>query len=431
MSTHKDRARKATPATRGTPSYVSEFIRRVHQSIQPASTARLEGFWLSRRDEGSLFFDSEERTQYIDVVERLEREFAKGGDLSRKSIERYLQNALFDSLDLNDARGSTFEERLAIALTTLKKSLDASPIAYRCLVPVNGLAADDLPFGFGGIRFVAFGNRQLRELRQLVRRHRDPQALAPFIERLKGGWLWGQICAVVVVEARDFGGAQARASVRARTLVDCLNFFHDLIPHNFCWLYFPSEGGPSEKIAPIIAADGAVSVPFGHIGPRGSFSIQNLRKAPALLRHFGLGSDLLRCAKPRTAGEVILTSLRWAGRASVEVNREQSFLLFAIALESVVLPEQKQELRYRLGLRVSRLLGRARGERHEIAKLVEKLYDIRSKTAHSGSYEVTEEELGRLRALTKRAILKLLKRRALWAQPTSTLEQWLEGRVSA
>ena len=130
------------------------------------------------------------------------------------------------------------------------------------------------------------------------------------------------------------------------------------------------------------------------------------------------------------AGQMLHASIMWAGRASVEPTREQSFLLFAIALEAIVLPKQGQELSYRLALRVARLLGRSSKSRHEILETTKKLYDVRSKIVHSGSYEVTDENLARLRSVVLTVLIRLLRRRKLWRMSPDQLHDWWEGVVS-
>ena len=58
------------------------------------------------------------------------------------------------------------------------------------------------------------------------------------------------------------------------------------------------------------------------------------------------------------SSDQVISSLQWADRATVERRREQAFLLYAIALESLVLAdEDKQELKYRLRVPVAHLLG--------------------------------------------------------------------------
>ena len=107
--------------------------------------------------------------------------------------------------------------------------------------------------------------------------------------------------------------------------------------------------------------------------------------------------------------DLTLRAVRWGGRATAEETPEESFLLFTIALECLILPHgDNHELRYRLSQRVAQLLGRNTPERKSLMEKTKKLYDIRSKIVHSGHYEVNEEQYGEIYNIAKSTILKLL-----------------------
>lgn len=410
--------------------YVEDFIRSVQQNLAPGLPHGPGGLWISRHDEGSIFLDDAEREGYSNTVGRLVDEFAKAGDLSRRSVETYLQDSLFHALDIRNKTPKTFQVRLTEAVRDLLTVLLSPPLSYKCFVPIRGLSPKDLPFVFGNVRFVRFGQAHKRQILEPVQGDSKSRSFRRLAGDLKDRDLWGNPCAVVAVEARDFDSAAIRARVAIRAAVDSINFFDELVPYNHGWLYLPSEGGRALEIAPIVSSDGQVLLPHKVVGPLANFSLENLRKDRRVLRQVQALSLLSRTATPKTAGEVLLTAVRWAGRASVESKREQSFLLFAIALETVVLPLHSQELTYRLSLRVSTLLGRTNAQRAGIRKAVSDFYGVRSKIAHSGSYEVTDENLGRLRWITKAALLKLLPRRSLWKWPVQTFDAWLEERVT-
>jgi hypothetical protein len=342
-------------------------------------------------------------------------------------LEKYVQEALFHSLDILEKRQEPFEERVKDSLAELYKRLSAPPLLYRCFVPIHGFVSKDLPFTFGDIRFVEFGASHLRQLLKSIGPGADFKEYR--IELKKGGGLWGIPCASVKVTSRDFDSAEALARLKARAVVDSLNFFHDLIPYNRGWLHFPGEGARVMELAALGSSEGQTWLHHRWAGPE-QFSLEKLRKyGRRIQRPLRNVSTLIRSVRPKTAGEVLLTASRWAGRASVEPRREQSFLLFAIALEAVVLPEIQQEVTYRLSLRVAGLLGKTRKQREEVKESVKRLYEIRSKIVHDGSYEVTDDELGRLRELTKIAILRLLQRRSLWNVTREMLGKWLESRI--
>lgn len=401
---------------------VAAFITSIYGSLSEGTPDDVPGMLISRPGEGTLFLDAEDADSYRKTVGGLTREFARAGDLSRRSIEKALQDALFEALDIRQEERRPFDERLSAALIDLRKTLTRGAIAYKCFLPIHGLSPSDLPLVFGGIRFVAFGEPHRRELLKPL--GRDTGSIG---DDLKREMLWGRPCAVVQVMTRDYESAEMRARTMARAAIDCMNFFHDLIRFNHGWLYLPSEHAAEMDVAPIISAEGRVTLRSKRVGPLLPFSIQSLRRQGQVLTSWKSVSALLRTSASGTVGERLLASIRWAGRASVEPIREQSFLLFAIALESAVLPEQAEELNYRLSLRVSRLAGGDRAHRSEVKRSVRGLYKVRSKIVHSGFYEVTDEDLGRLRWLTKVVLLRLLRKRRLWNQPRKQLEEWLDS----
>jgi hypothetical protein len=124
--------------------------------------------------------------------------------------------------------------------------------------------------------------------------------------------------------------------------------------------------------------------------------------------------------------ETLLAAAERAGRASLEREREQQFLLQAISLETAVLPVQGSELTHRLAVRVARLLAKKPERRAWIQEEVERLYNVRSAIVHSGSYEVAEEDLRLLKEIAARTLLTLLRRRRLLADKPEALNAMLK-----
>ena len=100
--------------------------------------------------------------------------------------------------------------------------------------------------------------------------------------------------------------------------------------------------------------------------------------------------------------------MQWAGKATVERRKEESFLLYAISLESLVLAENENvEMTYRLRQRVVHLIGKEDNEsRVLLSKKISDLYTIRSKIVHTGYYQVTDADLSLIRLYSKSCILK-------------------------
>jgi hypothetical protein len=66
-----------------------------------------------------LLLSAPETKEYKRIVSRLFDQFVKREDMSRRAVERYLQEALFVALDLQSRRGLSFEQRLDNAVAQL------------------------------------------------------------------------------------------------------------------------------------------------------------------------------------------------------------------------------------------------------------------------------------------------------------------------
>ena len=79
----------------------------------------------------------------------------------------------------------------------------------------------------------------------------------------------------------------------------------------------------------------------------------------------------------------LAVALRWFNHSYSDRRPEDRLIKFAICLESTVLADMSQELRYRLALRGSALLSSVRppAQTHQLLKL---MYDVRSKIVHQG-----------------------------------------------
>lgn len=414
--------------------YIEEFIRSIHRNLVPQGSSGPAALWLSQVDEGTLLLSDTEATEYSDVASRLFEQFVKKEEMSRRSAERYLQKALFDALDLRSRSSIPFEQRLASAVAQLRSQMMEAAENYTCYVPVGGLDTDGLPCQLGKLRFVVLNEAQLRRLSRSGKREPVQGAIgsqAWVFSDLNRTDSWAKAAAIAQVKAKDFSAALYLARRDVRGALDVLNFFSDLVPYSYGWVYFPTEAAPILSGAPIQRADGALQVKFTREGPQQPFSLKKLKELEILRPAFRRIHYLMR-NEPRSAlAELLLASIQWAGRASVESSREQAFLLFAIALETLVLPDSdSQELNYRLRIRVAHLLGSHRGQRAELSSTVRRLYKIRSQIVHSGSYQVTDDDLGQLRSITKRSIFRVLLHRKISQLRTGKeLAEWFEARV--
>ena len=127
----------------------------------------------------------------------------------------------------------------------------------------------------------------------------------------------------------------------------------------------------------------------------------------------------------------LVSAFETAGAASVETKPQLSFLLFAIALESVVLGRDTQsEITYQLSARVAHLLASDLKSRKTIVKRVADLYGLRSKIVHAGSTDVSDAEVESIREVCLSTLFALATPPA-FVNMTSVdeLEGWFKDRM--
>lgn len=136
-------------------------------------------------------------------------------------------------------------------------------------------------------------------------------------------------------------------------------------------------------------------------------------------------------ATPSPLAKRILSGLEIAGSACTERRPHLSFLMFAIALESLVLGEQnKTELTFQLSSRVAHLLSKDIRHRREIVKDLHRLYRLRSAIVHSGETEVTDSELEEIENICMSALITVSTDPAFeLMQSIGELDNWFRDRI--
>ena len=98
-----------------------------------------------------------------------------------------------------------------------------------------------------------------------------------------------------------------------------------------------------------------------------------------------LVDEMLRSEARTDLQQRIIVGLAWAGRAKVEFRPEQAFVLYAIALESLLAKHGgRAGVTTRVPLRAAQLLGGPREHRRKVHARTERLYDLRNAIVHSG-----------------------------------------------
>ena len=127
----------------------------------------------------------------------------------------------------------------------------------------------------------------------------------------------------------------------------------------------------------------------------------------------------------------LLLGYQFAGAACVDLHPERSFLMLAIALESVVLgKENKSELTYQLASRVAHLIGNGLDGRRLVVKTVSDFYERRSRIVHAGQYGVSPREMALLFFYCTTALALLAVSPAFAGFKTNAeLDGWFKDRM--
>lgn len=120
-----------------------------------------------------------------------------------------------------------------------------------------------------------------------------------------------------------------------------------------------------------------------------------------------------------------------AGLACVEQRPHLSFLLFAIALESLILgTSNKSEIGFQLSSRVAHLISNKMQGRLAIASAVGNLYDLRSRVVHTGETEVGDSELRTIQHICLSSLYAMTVRSEFANMVTvDELENWFRDRL--
>ena len=247
--------------------------------------------------------------------------------------------------------------------------------------------------------------------------------------------LWGIPYAKVEAKAYDNNAARRNALREIRACIEILNFYSDLIPYTKGFIYLPGEAEHARIITPMVTVeeDSKNSYLFDSPGPLMDFPIKDLLKLEA---EQGVGFSKVQVLINKNRNEYeerLLTAIRWAGKATVLAyhdRKEDAFLLYMIALKSVIVPENAPEITYRMSLRLAHLLASGAEYRPGLAKKVRELYGIRSSIVHSGSFEIKDSDLATIRLFTKNCIVHLLRDEPFnTINSTDDLLNWFDTKI--
>lgn len=415
---------------------VKEFIRFVFETPDDNSFPPNFEVFFSITEEGFIGLNGEPAKRYRQCLRNL-IETVPAEHISSKIVEQHLQRALLFALDISQRRqDQPLETRLDRAIKELRKALEAKPILFRISYPVENLSVSGLPIKFGNVQFCIFDvglrNDTLSQMKQFLAE--PSQGFIDHSEMLLSKLL-DRVVGVVEVRAIESEAATVLAKQQIQLTIDAINFFSSL--RNWpAWVYLPGDG-MSTTIGYVASKIKEVGTAIGltAVGPLEPLPLDKLHEVDRQ-DNIGLAAASQILASGNRVSEfqeVLLSAIRWAGKARVGNRNEESFLSYAIALESLILAEiENTELQYRLITRIAHLYGTDLASRKEILADMKRLYQLRSSIVHSGKIEVTDAEMQLMRRITQACIQKVLTDKAFANIRTiQDWKGWFDDRILA
>lgn len=382
-------------------------------------TVRSAGILLIQQNEGLVPLSVEHQKEYLECLEILYSQVKE--KYSKKTVEKFIENAIFYVLDLgNNRTREPFEARLDKAIKDIRDKLTAEPKQWTVIIPVKNLKIET-PINIGKVRFSRVNESHLEQLKRELQDKVASTSASP--EEKNAHLIWvkdrlekdfsNKTVASITVKACDGEAAISSALNILRLTIDIINFYSDVfLLFSNAYVYLPGEISP-QFVRSVACSDGSFYYSSRWIGPLYAVTIEDhgerLTDTDYAKKVLSRIDEILRKDKRNNLEEILISSIRCAGMASTNPRQEAAFLQYMTALESMLLTnDEKSELNYRLGLRAAILTADELEVRKKFKKKFKELYRIRSSIVHSGYYEVTDADLSILRHLFNVCILRIL-----------------------
>ena len=301
-------------------------------------------------------------------------------------------------------------------LKGLRRALERKPDTWEVISRACGIDQAGLPMKVGKVTFVLGTPDVLSSIPEAT--ITKPDTREHFA---------GNVLSRIHVQAVDVDAARATSTRIIQQTIDCLNFFAAMagVPGQ---AYVLGEKETGHGLSVSIESNNQVTHQSFLYGPLQALPLGRLVEQPG----FGRILKMLESDDPSELEDRILRAIQWAGRAFVDSRREESFLLMAIALESLLLRNQKDEnIGYKIALRCAHLIGLPdRAARKSLVKDIKELYGRRSTIVHSGKIEVSDSELGSLHHYLRTALFVVLNKEPFSSmKDEKDLEAWFEERL--
>lgn len=420
---------------------ISDFIKslNIKEGIYPGEK---HGIFFMREDEGSLFLNEEDAFLYMKSLGLLLTNVNE--DLiSRKAVERFLQDAIFYALDIQEKRKNIqFEIRIDQAMKTLRKSLLQKPRTFKIYYPVLGLSHDGLPVKVGNVLFCIFDEEHKKQFLKSIPITEDlkksENSRKWFNKYVEDSEISNKPVGLIEVSSIDNEAAKHVSLKELGITINIINFLGRQIPYNArdhsvsSYMFLPGEKHREIVYSPIVEKDGKAYRGFGSevVGPLADFSFKALQEADvSKFLEFERIKTLLEKKNKNRLEQRLISAMSWSGQALVEKNKELAFLFSAISLEALVLLEKNRNyLAERLSTRVAHLLGKDLNARKYIKKRVKNLYGTRSDIVHDGKYQVTNAELSLMIYFSQNCILRILRDEPFKSMNEKELLDWFDNQ---
>lgn len=324
---------------------------------------------------------------------------------------------------------ATFERRLSKALSAARRVLREPPQTWAVSVRVDGFHPTVLPVALGTVSFhegttergtaLAAAIADLEPTPTLRRRWRAPHSIEAenrtreTARKEVAASFTGGAVASLEVRAGDKETAERIGIARVRETLDVINFFSSFLDHPrerqgraYC-----APDGPRESVVWMIRSVTGKGLTWRPPDP-GRMLVTAFDPKSPLATECGLPlvDEMLRSEARTDLQQRIVTGLAWAGRAKIEFRPEQAFVLYAIALESLLAKHgARAGVMTRVPLRATQLLGGSREYRKQLHARVERLYDLRNAIVHSGhAADLQVVDVEDMRDLANRALTSML-----------------------
>jgi len=352
---------------------------------------------------GTLYMNIEARECYDEIIDLTIKGYVRNEVLSRRHASKLLDQVLFDIFRTD----SKEEDNYDLLLERFFNQLSDPGKTFTFFIPIQGCLLKK-PLKFGKIHFDVFHDNVFNRFYDSIVQHKiDKVNKITVLEQVKKSNLWEAPVAEVKVAAKDKHAGRNIAIREVLQIIDTINFLSEVsnFPEK---IYLPGERNNDYAVFPSIAEDLSFNITYKRVGPLGKLNLDDIHIKLEKSSLFSKINSMLQNEGNEYFERLLLTSIQWAGQASVETRLPNKFLAYTIALESVLLPDSDhQSLSYKLKHRIANLLGTTKESKLMIFKDVGALYSIRSQIVHNGWSSVSPENIDNVKKYCLNTIIAL------------------------